>query len=465
MTHVHLIGIGGSGLSAIARLLLESGYTVSGSDQSLSPLALSLRAAGATVFQGHAPQNVRGADWVVRSSAVSDTNPEVQAALTQGIPVFKRADFLGKLMQGKTGIAIAGTHGKTTTSAFTAWMLHSLRRSPSFIVGGVLNNLGVNARAGQGAEFVIEADEYDRMFLGLRPQYAVITNVEHDHPDCYPTPADFKAAFSQFASLIPSNGALIACAEDQGALDVMNEARRAGTRVVSYRISTDGRTEAGEGAIARSVRPNNLGGFTFDVILRLNGMVQYLSTVELTVPGLHNVRNSLAALVVAGLLNLPIKDAAASLRSFAGTGRRFEILGEANGILIVDDYAHHPTEIRATLAAARARYPARRLWVVWQPHTYSRLQTLFDEFALAFGDANQVIVSEVYAAREKNDEISARSVVQAIRNVPAEFIPALDDIRASLLQRLAPGDVLLVLSAGDANRVSREVLQALQEKA
>lgn len=465
MTHVHLIGIGGTGLSAIARLLLESGYTVSGSDRQLSPLALALREAGATIYEGHHPQNIRGADWVLRSSAIPDSNPEVQAALAQNVPLFKRADFLGQLMQHKTGIAIAGTHGKTTTTALTAFMLHSLGRKPSFIVGGTLQNLGVNARAGKGPEFVIEADEYDRMFLGLRPQYSVITNVEHDHPDCYPTPADFEAAFVAFAQLTPATGALIVCAEDQGALKVMQQARRLGKRVIPYRIATDGRTEAGEGAIARSLRPNKLGGFSFDVLLRISGRVQYLSGVELNIPGLHNVRNSLAALVVAGLLNLPIKEAALSLTAFQGTGRRFEVLGEAKDILVIDDYAHHPTEIRATLAAARARYPSRRLWVVWQPHTYSRLQTLFDEFALAFGEANQVIVSEVYAAREKDETFSARSIAQAIHNVPAEFIPTLDAIRENLLQRLAPGDVLLVLSAGDANRVSREVLQALQEKA
>lgn len=464
MTHVHFIGIGGSGLSAIARLLLESGYTVSGSDQTLSPLGAALKSAGARVFTGHKAEQVRGADWVVRSSAIPVENPEVQAALGAGIPVYKRADFLGKLMEAKTGIAIAGTHGKTTTSAMVAWMLHTLHRHPSFIVGGVLNNLNVNAHAGKGAEFVIEADEYDRMFLGLKPVYAIVTNVEHDHPDCYPTPADFQAAFAEFVTLIPANGALIACAEDAGALTLMNDARRLGKRVVPYRISADGRTEAGEGTIARSVRPNAQGGFTFDVIVRLGGLVQYLSAVELQVPGLHNVRNSLAALTLAGLLNLPLKDAANALSQFSGTGRRFEVLGEAGGVTIVDDYAHHPTEIRATLAAARARYAARRLWVVWQPHTYSRVQTLFDEFVLAFGDASEVIISEIYAAREAPQDFSARQLVEAIRGVPARFIASLDEIRDTLTAEVKPGDVVLVLSAGDANRISRELLENLKNR-
>ena len=464
MTHVHLIGIGGSGLSAIARLLLESGYVVTGSDRALSPLAADLQSIGVRVYVGHEAGQVSGADFVVRSSAIPDDNPEVQAALAAGIPVYKRADFLGKLMEGKIGIAIAGTHGKTTTTAMIAWMLTDLKQDPSFISGGVLSNLGVNARAGKGGAFVIEADEYDRMFLGLQPVYGIVTNIEHDHPDCYPTPAEFQAAFVEFASLIPKNGALIACAEDMGAIELMAEARRMGKRVVGYRISADGRTEAGEGTIARSLRPNAVGGFTFDAVVRLSGLVQYISSIELRVPGLHNVRNALAALTVAGLMNLTLKDAAQSLAKFSGTGRRFEVKGEANGITIIDDYAHHPTEIRATLSAARARYPGKRIWACWQPHTYSRTQTLFDEFAISFNDADEVVVSEVYASREARQDFSAEQVVRAMRHPAVHFIAELDGIKEYLLEYLRPGDVLLVLSAGDADRVSRQVLATLQQR-
>ncbi|PKN94339.1 MAG: UDP-N-acetylmuramate--L-alanine ligase [Chloroflexi bacterium HGW-Chloroflexi-6] len=464
MTHVHLIGIGGSGLSAIARLLLESGYVVTGSDRALSPLAADLQSIGVRVYVGHEAGQVSGADFVVRSSAIPDDNPEVQAALAAGIPVYKRADFLGKLMEGKIGIAIAGTHGKTTTTAMIAWMLSDLKLDPSFISGGVLSNLGVNARAGKGGAFVIEADEYDRMFLGLQPVYGIVTNIEHDHPDCYPTPAEFQAAFVEFASLIPKNGALIACAEDMGAIELMAEARRMGKRVVGYRISADGRTEAGEGAIARSLRPNAVGGFTFDAVVRLSGLVQYISSIELRVPGLHNARNALAALTVAGLMNLTLKDAAQSLAKFSGTGRRFEVKGEANGITIIDDYAHHPTEIRATLSAARARYPGKRIWACWQPHTYSRTQTLFDEFAISFNDADEVVVSEVYASREARQDFSAEQVVRAMRHPAVHFIAELDGIKEYLLEYLRPGDVLLVLSAGDADRVSRQVLATLQQR-
>jgi UDP-N-acetylmuramate--alanine ligase len=463
MTHVHLIGIGGSGISAIARLLLEKGYVVSGSDRVISPLAVDLRQLGAAVAEGHAAENVGGADLVVRSSAIPDDNPEVLAALAAGIPVYKRADFLGQLMLEKIGIAVAGTHGKTTTSAMLAWMLSELGQDPSFVVGGVLANLGVNAHAGQGLHFVIEADEYDRMFLGLKPIYAVVTNIEHDHPDIYPTPADFQAAFVDFANLVPERGALLACAEDKGARELIAHARKVGRRVISYRVAESHRTESGEWMLAMNMTPNQYGGYTFNAILRLFGALQYLSGAQLQVPGLHNVRNALAALGVIGLLGLDIRHAAQALAEFKGTGRRFEVRGEANGVTVVDDYAHHPTEIRATLEAARVRFLNRRVVVVWQPHTYSRVQALFDEFVHAFKDADEVIVSEIYAAREAKQDFSAEKVVKAMKHPSARFMGSLTDISSYLVSHLKPGDALLVLSAGDADQVSAEVLARLKE--
>jgi UDP-N-acetylmuramate--alanine ligase len=462
MTHVHFIGIGGSGLSAIARLLLESGYQVTGSDSVLSPLAAELKTLGATVSVGHAAENVTGADWVVRSSAVPDSNLEVLAAQAAGIPVYKRADFLGRLMEDKIGIAVAGTHGKTTTTAMIAWMLVQLGADPSFIVGGVLSNLGINARAGKGLHFVIEADEYDRMFLGLKPHFAVVTNIEHDHPDIYPTPADFRAAFVDFARLIPERGALLACGEDMGASELMAEVRRMGKRVIGYRMAESHRTESGEWMLAVNVEPNTVGGFTFNIIMRLYGAVQYISGVQLQVPGLYNVRNALAALGIIGLLGLDVRQAAHTLAEFRGTGRRFEVKGEAHGVTVIDDYAHHPTEIRATLEAARVRYPGRRIWAVWQPHTYSRMQTLFDEFVLSFSNADKVIVSEVYAAREPKQVYSAAKAVKAMHHPSAYFIAKLTDISNYLVSNLKPGDVLLVLSAGDADQVSADVLARLK---
>ncbi len=459
MTHVHLIGIGGSGLSAIAHLLKESGYTVSGSDRSLTPLAARLQAEGVTIYVGHHPRHIRGADWVVRSSAVPEDNPEVLAARQAGIPVYKRADLLGRLMEGKFGIAVAGTHGKTTTTAMIAFLLSELGRDPSFIVGGVMKNYNVNARAGRGRFFVIEADEYDRTFLGLRPHLEVITNVEHDHPDCYPTYGEMLAAFEAFVGLLPPDGVLIACAEDAGAAALLNRARRAGRQVVAYGIQGEMTINAPQWIQGRALQPNARGGFDFHLLTNV-GEVEAVA-VGLQVPGEHNVRNALAALATTMMLGLPLEEAASALERFSGTARRFEVRGERKGVIVIDDYAHHPSEIRATLAAARARYPQHRLWAVWQPHTYSRTQALFHEFRHAFQDAQEVIVTEVYAAREAQQAFSAAEVVRGMPHPSARFIASPEEATRYLLKHLRRNDVLLVLSAGDADRISAEVLAQL----
>jgi UDP-N-acetylmuramate--alanine ligase len=460
MTRVHFIGIGGSGLSAIARLLKESGYQVTGSDNSLTPFAADLQAAGVAIYIGHHPRNVQGADWVVRSSAVPDDNPEVQAAQQAGVPVFKRADFLGKLMENRTGIAVAGTHGKTTTTAMLAWVLSALGRDPSFIVGGVMTNFGVNARAGQGNPFVIEADEYDRMFLGLKPQIAVVTNVEHDHPDCFPTYEDIFSAFESFVNLLPPDGTLIASAEDEGAAQLLARARKSGRGVLAYSVQGELTINSPQWLQARALKPNELGGFSFSAAGNLGDALQAVQ-VSLRVPGEHNVRNALAVLGVIAVLGLSLKEAAAALTEFQGTSRRFEVRGEKKGVTVIDDYAHHPTEIRATLAAGRARYPNRRLWAVWQPHTYSRTQTLFHEFTRAFSDADRVLVTEIYAAREARQEFSAAQVVGAMPHPSALFTNTLEDTARHLIKNLHSGDVLVVLSAGDADQISKNVLAAL----
>ena len=464
MTHVHFIGIGGSGLSAIARLLREQGYVISGSDRALSPLAAELQKDGITVCTGHAPQNITGADWVVRSSAIPDDNPEVLAARKAGIPVYKRADFLGSLMAPpeKDGIAIAGTHGKTTTTAMIAWALAGLGAQPSFIIGGVSQNFGVNAHVGSGRAFVIEADEYDRMFLGLRPRFAVITNIEHDHPDIYPTAQEFFDAFRQFIRLIPENGALVTSTEDAGSTMLAEEARHAGIRVIDYYIQQKDSIRHTEWIEAVNVRPNATGGYSFDIHARISGREELVQNIQLSVPGLHNVRNSLATLGIVGLMGYRLGDAAASLAEYKGTGRRFEVKGEAGGVTVIDDYAHHPTAIRATLDAARARYPSRRIWAVWQPHTYSRTMSLFDEFASSFGQADEVIVSEIYAAREPVQPFSAGEVVHAMKHKSAHFIPAIKEISAYLISHLQSGDVLIVMSAGDAEQIGVDVLSGLQ---
>ncbi len=459
MTHVHLIGIGGSGLSAIARLLKESGYTVTGSDRSLTTFAADLQAAGLTIFIGHHPRNVQGADWVVRSSAVPDDNPEVVAAQQAGIPVYKRADLLGKLMQDKVGIAIAGTHGKTTTTAMTAFVLSELGRDPSFIVGGVMSNYGVNARAGKGDLFVIEADEYDRMFLGLKPRIEVITSVEHDHPDCYPTYEDMFTAFESFASLLPADGTLIGCVDDGGAASLISRARSLGRHVIAYSLQRELTVNAPYWVQARRLQLNPRGGFDFDVFTNVGAPESF--RVGLQVPGEHNVRNALAVLAVIAVLGLSLKKSATALGKYTGTSRRFEIRGEKKGITVIDDYAHHPTEIRATLAAARKRYPGRRIWAVWQPHTYSRTRALFQGFTRAFSDADEVIVTEIYPSREPKQDFSSAEVVSAMPHDSARFIAALEEAAQYLLEQLRARDVLIVLSAGDAEQVSANVLAGL----
>jgi UDP-N-acetylmuramate--alanine ligase len=463
MTRVHFIGIGGSGLSAIARLLKESGYEVTGSDRTLSSFALDLQKEGVMVYVGHHPRNVSGADIVIRSSAVADDNPEVVAAIQKDIPVFKRADFLGRLMSEKTGIAVAGTHGKTTTTAMIAWTLSAMNRDPSFIVGGTLNNLKVNARAGKGNHFVIEADEYDRMFLGLKPQIEVVTNLEHDHPDCYPTFEDMYSAFLSFVDLLPPDGTLIASAEDEGAATLITHARRKGLSVISYGVQSEMTINSPQWMQARKPMPNQRGGFDFSAMTNMGMTAATVMDVSLRVPGEHNVRNALAALSVMAVLGLPLQEAADALSQFTGTGRRFEVRGEAKGVTVIDDYAHHPTEIRATLAGAKARYPGRHIWAVWQPHTYSRTQTLFVEFSRAFSDADQVLVTEIYASREAKQEFSSAEVVSAMPHSSARYTGSLEDTTKYLLKHLRSGDVLLVLSAGDADQVSAEVLKSLQE--
>ena len=460
MDHIHLIGIGGSGLSAIARLLLEMGYTVSGSDRANSSFLADLRLMGADITIGHQPANILGANLVVRSSAISDDNPEVTTALQAGIPVLKRADFLGKLMDGKYGIAIAGTHGKTTTTAMLAWVLSALVQDPSFIVGGIINNFGVNAHAGKGEHFIIEADEYDRMFLGLKPMLEIITNVEHDHPDCYPTPESFSTAFDNFVDLLSNTGILVICGQDVGTTNLISYAREKQIQTITYGIEGNSEQGSENGFFAKATNLSSVpnSGFSFDAIVNMQ-----TCRVDLQVPGLHNVLNSLAVLATISILQLSLEQAALALGDFQGTGRRFEILGEPEGITIINDYAHHPTEIKATLSAARSCYPGRRIWVVWQPHTYSRTILLQKEFSQSFSDADQVIVTEIFAAREPKLDFSSAQIVQTMRHSAAQFISKLMDVSNYLIHQLTNGDVLLVLSAGDADQISTRVLQHYQE--
>jgi UDP-N-acetylmuramate--alanine ligase len=291
----------------------------------------------------------------------------------------------------------------------------------------------------------------------------VVTNLEHDHPDCYPTFDDMYVAFQSFVDLLPSDGTLIACADDKGAVTLLSHARQKGLGVISYSLHAEMTINSPQWMQARSPKPNTHGGYDFSAMTNVGTAAASIVNVSLQVPGEHNVRNALAALSVAATMGLPLQDAANALGEFTGTGRRFEVRGEKRGVIVVDDYAHHPTEIRATLSAAKARYPGKRIWTVWQPHTYSRTQTLFLEFSRAFADASDVLVTEIYASREPKQDFSSAEVVSSMPHPSARYSDSLEDTTKYLLEHLGSNDVLIVLSAGDADQISTDVLKGLKE--
>jgi UDP-N-acetylmuramate--alanine ligase len=451
---IHLVGIGGAGMSAIAWVLLGRGFVVSGSDMQLNETTAALAKAGATIFRGHAAAHISGADLLAVSSAVAPDNVEVVAAGEAAVPVYKRAEFLGRLMAGSLGVAVAGSHGKTTTTGMIVQILIAAGLDPTFILGGSLPSLGRNGRAGHGPHFVIEADEYDHMFLGLRPQVAVVTNVEHDHPDIFPTPADYRAAFRAFAALLSRGGRLVVCADDPGSAELGRQFDHGGVAVDSYGLA-QGQWQA------LDLRVNALGGTDF-LVQNENSVV---GVARLRVPGEHNVRNALAAITVTGKLGVDFETIRQALATFGGIGRRFQVKGEVAGVTVIDDYAHHPTEIRATLAAARQQYPGRRIWAVWQPHTYSRTRTLLAEFAASFDDADRVVALDIYRSREQDTlGIDTAAVLARMEHPHAYHIGQMSDAAAYIVDRVHPGDVILTLGAGDGHLVGTWILDGLRRR-
>lgn len=451
---VHLMGIGGFGVSAIARVMHEQGYKVSGCDMVESTLARSLQDLGISVEFDHSPAHLDTytPDVVVISSAIPEDHPELEAARVRSIPVYKRADILGELMEDKIGVAIAGTHGKTTTSAMLAHVLTRTGLDPTFIVGGVLIDLGINARAGEGDVFLIEADEYDRMFMGLRPRLIALTALEMDHPDMFDSIDDVRALFREFVDLLPDNGLLVAAHDD------LNTLRLARRRLVRDKlVLTYGLTGGMWRAVG--VRSNNKGGMDFTAL----HMGFEVAQVSLRLPGKHNVQNALAVLAMATQLGLPTQEVASVLSEFSGVERRFEVKGEARRVTVIDDYAHHPTAIRATLAASHIRYPGRPVWAIWQPHTFSRTKALLGEFAACFEDAGHVIITDIYRSRDRETfGITPGSVLDLMKDHPdARHIGPLDDVVAYLAEHVKAGDVVIVMSAGDATRVGSGLLEAL----
>jgi len=466
---IHMVGIGGIGLSAIARVLAGRGHIVSGSDLRASTITRDLNSLGIEPHVGHLAEQVAGAELVVISSAIPKENVEVQAARAAGIPVVKRQQLLGPMMAGSYGIAVAGTHGKTTTAAMLAVILERLGYSPTFIVGGIIAELGTNAQAGGGpyfvphtgyfvphaGYFVIEADEYDRTFHGLRPHVAVVTNVEMDHPDCYPSIEDVRLAFGIFLERVPDEGHIVACADSPELMRVLGERGGGLGKVKTYGLSPDA------DYVISDVKPELDGGVAFKVVRAGRTWGTFL----LVVPGLHNALNATAALIVAGLLGVEPSEAGAVLSRFRGVERRFEVRGEVAGIFVVDDYAHHPTQVRATLAAARQRYPGRRIWAVFQPHTFSRTRALLNEFATCFAGADRVIVTDIYAARShEKPTINAERLVETILHDKVRHISELDEVVRHLVGELCEGDVVLTLGAGDCYLISERVLEELAKR-
>lgn len=458
MKHIHMIGIGGAGLSAIAQVLLEQGFIVSGSDRVESPAIKILAEEGIQVFIGHDPQHIKGADIVIRSSAIPDNNPEVLAAVEMGIPVLKRREFLRTLTEGKRTIAIAGSHGKTSTTAMITYALHNLGLDPSFISGGVITQLSTNAHSGTDSFFVIEADEYDYMFLSLTPEIAIITNIEHDHPDCFPTPADYRDAFEAFVKQVKPSGTVLMCIDDPE------------TKALKEGLSADRFNIFGYGAspeanyFADSIQLIN-GYYQFDFVFKnINEPSEKLGTVRLNIPGYHSVLNATAALGAIHQLKLSIPEAIKSIENFTGANRRFSILGVFNGITIIDDYGHHPSEIKATLEAAHSRYPHHRVWAVWQPHTYSRTQNLEKRFIQSLNLADKVLVLRIFGAREMNDSYSARVISSALPEQKAEYADNFTQAKKYLFDNLSSNDVVIFFSAGDATQLSQMILEDLSQR-
>lgn len=454
---VHLIGIGGAGLSAIATVLLERGYQVSGSDLRPSANTRRLQEMGAKVYLGHAAGQVGGAQVVIVSSAILEDNVELVAARAQGLPVLKRDQVFSQLTAGHQCIAVAGTHGKTTTAAMIAWALLQAGHDPSFIIGGTMMGLGTNARAGKGGCFVVEADEYDHTFLGLSPWLAVVTHLEADHPDCFPDLEAMSAAFRAFLHRVEPQGTIIGCGDAPNLGVLLTEMRggMAGRRVLTYGL------EDGWDWVGRYLEVNSQGGMDFVAWCG----PKRLGRVQLSVPGVHNVRNALGALAALQELGVDFDCARMALATFQGTERRFEVKGEAGGITVIDDYAHHPTQIRATLAAARGRYGTRELWALFQPHTYSRTKALLEEFAVSFNDADHVLVLPIYAARERDTlGISSRDLAARMDHPDVRTVSGHREAIEYLLCHLQPGSLLLTLGAGDGDRVGEALLGKFEQR-
>jgi len=442
---IHMVGIGGAGMSPLAEVLLSRGHSVTGSDRAVSDSTRHLESLGIRVQYDHEPNLVAGADLLVYSSAVKDDNPERRYAVDNAIPVIRRAEVLGDIMRSNFTVCVSGTHGKTTTTSLIGTVLTDAKLSPVVLVGGMLRSVGSHAIIGSGNVIVAEADEYDRSFLAMYPSMAVITNIEADHLDCYRDIDDIKDTFVEFTEKVPFDGAVVACIDDAGVSDVLPRVRRS---VITY--GTEGRADY------RAVNVKVDRGRTFFDVLHGGNT---LGGVSIGIPGVHNVRNTLAALAVASEAGIGFEAAASSVSHFQGVKRRFEVVGEAGGVTVVDDYAHHPGEISATLEAARGG-GYKRVAVVFQPHLYSRTRDFMEQFAVSLSKADMVLVTDIYKAREQPiPGVDAREIsdrVNALGRAEAHYVQNRNDVAGKLRGMVGEGDLVIFMGAGDIWESARD---------
>jgi len=463
--HIHFVGVGGAGMSGIAEILHNLGYTVSGSDQAETATTRRLASLGIRVHIGHDAEYIAGAEAVVTSTAVRGDNPEVIAARARRVPVVPRAVMLAELMRLKQGIAIAGTHGKTTTTSLVASVLADAGRDPTFVIGGRLNSAGAHSRLGLGDYIVVEADESDASFLNLMPVLSVVTNIDADHMDTYGHDfAKLKAAFVEFIHRMPFYGAAIVCGDDPGVRSIVPMISRP---VVTYGFD--------EGAQVRAVEVQALpGGQMRFVAQRRNGVVMPDLHVTLNLPGEHNVRNALAVIAVAAELELPDAPVLKALAEFTGVGRRFQRFGElpsrdGDRFTLIDDYGHHPVEMAAVIAAARGAFPGRRLVIAFQPHRYTRTRDCFEDFVKVMGSADALLLSEVYAAGEPPIVAAdGRALARALRvagKVEPVFVDDIADMPRAVLDNARGGDVVITMGAGSMGSVAPQVVELVGDAA
>lgn len=448
--HVHFIGIGGISMSGLAEILLEEGFVISGSDMKKSPLTAELESHGARIFYGQNASNIiDGIDVVIYTAAIRRDNPELIEAVARKIPMLTRAELLGQLMKNyDTPIAVSGTHGKTTTTSMISHVLLAGDTDPTISVGGILQAINGNIRVGHSQTFITEACEYTNSFLNFFPKIGVILNIEEDHLDFFKDLEDIRNSFRQFSALLPEDGALVINTDIQDYEEI--------TDGLTCRIVTYGMKNPADYS-ADNIAFDEKGAVSFDLVK--NGTV--LDRIVLSVPGNHNVSNALASIAIADLLDIPLETTKTGLKSFIGTDRRFEYKGTMNGTIIVDDYAHHPTEIIATLKAAQ-NYPHKDLWCVFQPHTYTRTKAFFHEFAEALSHAGHVVLADIYAARETDTlGISSADLAEEIKKLGADahYFPSFDEIEDFLKTHCKNGDLLITMGAGNVVNIGENLLK------